>query len=230
MNDILYWKNFCDTYDIQYLNFISRNGKDLLYKIITTKKVKFKGLKRIIELYFDESWKNLIECNYFGGLSTLSYHKLNNKKVYIFGESSYLDCDLIAKSENVKMCNGFNFLLNTIKNEPKFIDLFIDIDVLSPQTIKELTNVRIHNIADKSEIIEQLFTKYPKIKYQYSNEPENIIIFDNDKYSDYYRKELKELKFTASREGLKFKTINYTNNEKKNCIDISRFKLPLFSS
>ena len=50
MTDLIYWRNFCFTYDIKYLNKISEKGRDIIRKYLNSS-VKFKGLQRILQLY-----------------------------------------------------------------------------------------------------------------------------------------------------------------------------------
>src|SRR5579872_5883515 len=88
--DLVYWNEFCRTYDIKYLDKLSENTK-LLLKDIINKNIKFKGLQRILYLYFNKIDKITIKCNVIASLMSLSYHisPKYNKYIYIFGENHF---------------------------------------------------------------------------------------------------------------------------------------------
>lgn len=213
--DILHWKEFCTMYDIQYLNFISYDGRQVL-KTFINKNVRNKGLQRLIKLYFDQSWKNIPDCKHLHGISSLSYHLKEKVKIYIFGEN------IISFPSHE--CQAFKYILNVLRNEPKFIDIFIDIKRISPSTIDELLNIKFHNITDPNNInfypsrkASNLFNTSGREKIINSN---NIILFIDEKYTNKYRELLKSKKF---------KTVNYATLNEFNYVVIDKFKLPLFS-
>lgn len=212
--DILYWKEFCDTYDIQYLNFMSHDGREVL-KTFINKNVKlsasrkgknYKGLQRLITLYFDQSWKNIPYCQHLHGISSLSYHRKDSVKIYIFGENII--------SFPARECQAFKYILNVLRNEPKFMDIFININRISPSTIDELSNVKFHDIIDPNNV--NLFT--PGREKRTNNN--NIILFIDEKYTNKYRQLLRDNKF---------KTVNYSTLNEFSYVVIDKFKLPLFS-
>src|SRR5579875_1463537 len=114
------WNKFCNTYDINYLNNLSVKSKAIVKRYIKYN-VKYKGLQRILELYFKNSLNNIKYCNLITPIKSLSYHTSSkyNKQIYIFGEthSSVETCF-------TNKCNVFEFIVNNILNIPKFIDLF----------------------------------------------------------------------------------------------------------
>jgi hypothetical protein len=219
MGDKLYWTEFCNTYDIQYLNFLSEQAKNLLFHIVNKpdKYFKFKGLKRIIMLYFKKSWLDLIECNYLSGVSSLSYHRLISSptiKIYIFGESAHNKCSLKIDG---RICVGLGLIINIIRNEPKFIDLFINSRRLSDYS--EFSNITVHdtgNTENVKEIMKKI-TEYVKT----GKDSRNILIYIDEKYVDNLRNELKTQKF---------KMVNSSISKKgEDCINISKFHFHFFN-
>lgn len=201
--DIFYWNEFCDTNDIQYLNFISYEGKQIL-KTFLNKNVKYKDLQRLINLYFIKSWENIPYCKHLHGISSLSYHQKDKIKIYIFGENT------ISFPTH---CQAFKYVLSLLRNEPKFIDIYIDIKRLSSSSIKELYNVKFHDITN-------LTPHGKQINLFDNNKSNNIILFIDDKYTNIYRELLKNKKF---------KTINHAKINEFNYVVLDKFKFPLFS-
>jgi hypothetical protein len=124
--DLVNWKKFCETYDLQYINNISKKGIVVLKKQLN-KNAKFTGLKRILELHFNPSHKQLNTlntCNIISPLQSLSYHISTkyNKYIYIFGENHYSKGTCNIKKE----CNIYDFIVGQISNIPGMIDVFLE--------------------------------------------------------------------------------------------------------
>jgi hypothetical protein len=120
--DIIYWRNFCTTYDIYYLNLLSDKSKTIL-KTYLNKNVKFKGLQRILNLYFKPQPQ--LKCNVLTDIVSLSYHTSHvyKKKIYIFGESHNLKENCSIKKKN--SCNVYDFIKHMF-NIPKMMDMFLE--------------------------------------------------------------------------------------------------------
>lgn len=123
--DLYYWNLFCKDYNIEHLNNISFNGLEIIKSFIN-KNVKYKGLQRILKLYFYIDWKKsrlIKHIDILTDIISLSYYQLNKIKIYIFGEYHY-PTDKCSISNN-KM-NVFDFIKLNIENIPKFIDIFTE--------------------------------------------------------------------------------------------------------
>lgn len=241
--DLFYWNIFCSTYDTQYLNFMSKPAISFLEQFLSDHEFKFKGLKRIIQLHFDDRWKIIPNPNYLTNISTLLYCEKSNKselfknhlqnntiKLYLFGtrffDQDYLN-NLNIINPNLNIINkydGIYFIANTIQNESKFMDLFIQTDIFSYDeniTIEEFQfpNIRINLLKTPDKVIQKIFGKYDKKKYEFSTSPENIIIICDQKNIENYKIILKKINFNI-------KNSTYSN---KGYIDITKFKMPMFS-
>lgn len=122
--DVYYWNLFCKSGHIFYLTHISENGQNLI-KTFIDKNVKYKGLQRIISLYY---YNTIFEVNKLTNVISLTYHTLmdnnNEKKIYVFGENHYPNnnCSIVSKNSRAV----FDFIKMNIENIPKFMDLFIE--------------------------------------------------------------------------------------------------------
>jgi hypothetical protein len=123
MTDLIQWNLFCNDYNLEHLNNISKDGLEII-KSFMNKDVKFKGLQRILMLYFFPI--SIPHINILSDLISLSYHvNLNNTiKIYIFGEYHYPtnSCNI----QNKNKMNVFDFIKMNVFNTPKFIDLFLE--------------------------------------------------------------------------------------------------------
>lgn len=164
--DLINWNNFCSTYDIHYLDIMNINSKELIKKYINKndkEMVKFKGLYRILQLYFNNSIQNIKHCNLITPIHQLSYHTSTkyNKKIYIFGEHHETNetCKLLDK------CNVFVFILNNIGNIPKFIDVFLETPYITKE-VKKLPSYQIGILGKFSKEFEQCLLSEKKCKYE----------------------------------------------------------------
>lgn len=178
MNDIDIWNKFCNTYDITILSNLSVQGKEVIKQYINTNDVKFIGLKRILELYFNNSINNIKQCNNITPIRTLSYHTSTkyNKKIYIFGEQHYVD-----ETCTVDKCNILKFITNNIINIPKFIDVFLEMSYITKdyketyeeykyrydkkfkKAILDTFKLKFYNCFTKNKC------KYPNIRFHYTD-------------------------------------------------------------
>lgn len=138
--DLINWNNFCKTYDIQYIDKLSKQGKKFLENYIKNNSFKFKGLERILNLYFYNSiHKPINNCNNIGPLLSLSYHISTeyNKYIYIFGERHYSK----NKCKIQEKCNIYDFIINQITTVPKMLDVFLE----TPYITKENKYITTEN-------------------------------------------------------------------------------------
>ena len=119
--DLINWNEFCKTYDMKYIDKLSENGKLLLQKQLRNKNVKFEGLKRILNLYFNPPHNIITKCDIISPLISLSYHtsSIYNKYIYIFGEQH-------GSVGTCSIKNVYDFIINQISNIPKMIDVFLE--------------------------------------------------------------------------------------------------------
>src|SRR5271155_2273010 len=118
--DIYYWENFCKYGDINFLKNISFDGQ-LIVKKYLHKLVKYKGLQRILLLYYNKI--NIPFVNKLSDVISLSYHTKGIKKIYIFGENHY---PTEKCSNSQKGMSVLNFIRLNIENIPKFMDFFTE--------------------------------------------------------------------------------------------------------
>lgn len=168
--DIINWNKFCSTGNIKYLDFLSDNAKNTIKKNIN-KNVQYKGLQRILELYFNNSLNNIKHCNFITPIKSISYHTSTkySKQIYIFGEThgSLETC-------KTNKCNVYDFIVNNITNIPKFIDVFLEIAYVTKGTKIEYSpgqNI-LHKFAydfNNCLISEKEQCKYKNIRFHYSD-------------------------------------------------------------
>src|SRR5579872_4093720 len=120
--DLYYWNLFCQDYNLEHLNKIS-NGAINIIKSFLNKNVKFKGLQRILKLYFVNNF-SIPHVNILTDIISLSYHIKDDIKIYIFGEHHY-PTEKCSKTL-INQMNVFNFIKLNIENIPKFIDIFLE--------------------------------------------------------------------------------------------------------
>jgi hypothetical protein len=119
----------CSIYDTDFVNNLSKNEYELLYKILKStniNKVKFKGLFTIL---YNKIIKPPIPITYnsYYGADRLYYlfSKKYNKYVYLIGERHTRD----YKSCDKNTLNLSNLIISNLKNSTKFIDVFIEIPI-----------------------------------------------------------------------------------------------------
>lgn len=163
--DKINWNKFCSTGNIKCLDNLSDNTKNIVKKYIN-RNVRYKGLQRILELYFNNSIKNIKHCNFITLIKSISYHTSTryNKQIYVFGEfhNSVATC-------KIDKCNVYEFILNNILNIPKFIDLFLE----TPYTTKGIKEIpKTKGLLGKFEtdfkdclIFEKEKCNYPNIRF-----------------------------------------------------------------
>lgn len=120
--DLDYWNQFCNNYSVDILKYISQDGLNIIQKFLN-KNVQFKGLQRILNLYFKP--QPFLKCDYLQNVISLSYHKSlhYNKEIYIFGEVHNLNKSCSIKTNG---CNVYDFIIDQISKIPKFIDVFVE--------------------------------------------------------------------------------------------------------
>ena len=138
--DIYYWNLFCKYGDINYLSHISSNGQTVIKSFIG-KNVKYKGLQRILTIYYSNI--KIPFVNKLTNVISLTYHVLNNKKIYIFGEHHYPTDNCSINKTGIPV---FDFIKMNIENIPKFIDIFLE----SPFIMKD--QEKLKQYIDKSQI------------------------------------------------------------------------------
>lgn len=162
MKDLIYWRNFCSTYDTHYLDIMSINSKALLKKYLKLN-VKFKSLQRILELYFNSP--KIIKCDILTDIISLSYHTsiIYKKNIYIFGEHHNPKSICSLSKDNV--CNVYDFVINML-NTPKMIDFYLEAPIFSDQIPETITSsLDKFNIKFKSCLDKIKNCKYPNVRF-----------------------------------------------------------------
>jgi len=160
----IYWHNFCVTYDVRFLSLLDPKVKNIV-KTFIHNNVKFKGLQKIIELYFNK--QTIPKYDILTDILSLSYHtsSIYFKNIYLFGEDHYpgKKCNLLKINEIKKEIKDerkgikcVDFIIENITKIPKFIDLFLELPIqnnsyspfsnnLLKLTEQKRDNIRIHN-------------------------------------------------------------------------------------
>lgn len=157
--DLYYWNLFCKDYNIEHLKNISFDCLEII-KSFLNKNVKYKGLQRILQLYINNNINLIKHVDILTDIISLSYHELNNIKIYIFGEHHYPK-DICSIYNNNKM-NVFDFIKLNIENIPKFIDIFTETAYITKE-MKNIINIKqIISFAESGKIIESS----PLVKFE----------------------------------------------------------------
>lgn len=174
-NDIKIWKSFYQSYNTNYLDQLSLNGKNKLKKLLSKHKFKFEGLVRIIDNHF--SSKTINHVNRLTDVRSLNYFTSEeyNKHIYIFGEHHIKD-DTCSIKGGVSS-NVYDFINKNIKYSDKFIDIFIELPYTSKNYFKnnEYTEIESKYTLEKFEIKYKncLYLKekcqYPNIRFHYTD-------------------------------------------------------------
>jgi len=123
MNSLDVWKEFCIEYDVNVLNNLSIEIKEYIKKLILqSEDNKFKGLESILLNYF---FPIPIRYDIVTGHKSFHYFVGHGKKIYLFGERH--GQGLKCKQPGTRVSR---FIVENIKNNPRFIDLFIELPLL----------------------------------------------------------------------------------------------------
>lgn len=136
-NDIKIWKSFCQSYNTDYLDELSLNGKERLKKLLSKHKFKFEGLVRIIDNHF--SSKTFDYVYFLRDVLSLNYYTSEkyNKRIYIFGEQHVINDTCSIKNRTLSNISSvYDFINKTVEYSDKFIDIFIELAYASKNYFK----------------------------------------------------------------------------------------------
>lgn len=218
-DDIKIWNLFCQSYNTDYLDQLSQNGKTRLIKLLSQNKYKFEGLVRIINNHF--SFKSINHINRLINVLSLNYFTSEkyNKRIYIFGEQHTTNNTCSVK--NTVTSNVYDFINKNIKFSDKFIDIFIELAYVPKNYFKNNKYKKKENLDSTLRKFEDKYKnclylkrncQYPNVRFHYTdvrltdflenksfyiNLSENIIgLYYNIEYGDllYYQSTLLNLR------------------------------------